>query len=209
MPGGVASFHSQGSRAHLEPDPGVKSEEGGSVVGVNGGGGVTAMSTLWNPGDRGGPNGAGSATEASARITSSSVRLGEVCIGDTSGELTPLSMAGGGVGSFLGSCCFPLAFFFCRRSRGGVSSAIKECSGVSAIGRVPTGRFRDDVLPLCSSKGVGMSIGERGGGRGREGSVGDRGGGVGPGWEEGVFLDRCFLFTSLSHVVTQCPAPLQ
>src|SRR3954469_18893071 len=114
MPGGVASLHSQGSRAHLEPDPGVKSEDGGSVLGVDGGGGVIAMSTLWNPGGRGGPNGAGSATGASARITSLSVRLEEVCIGDTSGELTSLYIAGGGVGSFLGSCCFPLAFFFRR-----------------------------------------------------------------------------------------------
>src|SRR3954463_16197261 len=86
MPGGVASFHSQGSSTRLEPDPGIESEEGGSVLGVDGRGRVTAMSTRWNPGGRGGPNRAGPVTGAGARITSSSVRLGEMCIGDTSGE---------------------------------------------------------------------------------------------------------------------------
>src|SRR5438445_10111064 len=103
-------------------------EEEGSVLGVEGGRGVIAMSTLWKPGGRGRPYKMVLVT--SARTTSSSERLGEVCIGDTSGELSPLPRAGGGVGSFLGSyTCFLLAFFFRRRSRGGVSSAIKECSG--------------------------------------------------------------------------------
>src|SRR3954462_6022731 len=102
-------------------------EERGSVLGVEGGGGVTAMSTRWNPGGSGGPNGVVLVT--GARTTSSSERLGEVCIGDTIGELAPLPKAGGRVGSFLDSCTyFPLAFFFRYRSRDGVSSA-KECSG--------------------------------------------------------------------------------
>src|SRR3954470_8462635 len=169
-----------------------------------------ALSTLWNPGGREEPKGAGPVTGANARITSSSDRLGEVCIGDISGELAPLPKTGSGTGSFLASCCFPLAFFFHCRSRGGVSSAIKESSGGEAVGLVPAERFQHDELPCSSPIGVGMSIGKRGGeGRVVGGSLEDTGGCKGPGWEEGVFLDRCFLLARHSHAVTQCPAPLQ
>src|SRR4051812_31194533 len=98
-------------------------EKEGSVLGVEGRGEVTAMSNLWNPGGSGRPNRVGLVTNA--RTTLLSMRLGKVCIGDTSGELAPLSRNRSGVGSFLGSCyCFSLAFFFYRRSRGGISSTI-------------------------------------------------------------------------------------
>src|SRR3954465_13771599 len=77
-------------------------------------------------------------------------------------------------------------------------------------GLVPAERFRSDELPCSSPIGVGMSIGERGGGgRVVGGSLGDTGGCKGPGWEKGVFLDRCFLLARCSQAVTQCPAPLQ